>query len=58
MVKDTKTLELRVGSHTYYYYYSEAMYGYFRAPVSGNYTFKGFASERFALYISEYYGTA
>ena len=57
-MKDTKTLELRVGSHAYSYYYSEAMYGYFRAPVSGNYTFKGFASERFALYISEYYGTA
>ena len=34
------------------------MYGYFKAAVSGNYTFKGFASEKFALYISEDYGTA
>ena len=34
------------------------MYGYFKAVVSGNYTFKGFASEKFALYVSEDYGTA
>ena len=34
------------------------MYGYFKPPVSGNYTFKGFASEKFALYVSKSYGTA
>lgn len=32
--------------------------GYFYAPVSGNYIFRGAADDSFALYINQDYGTS
>ena len=32
--------------------------GYFTAPVAGTYTFRGFADDKFALYLSTDYGSA
>ena len=39
-------------------YYGQAFKGYFYAPVTGNYTFRGSADDSFGLYISDEYGSA
>jgi hypothetical protein len=39
-------------------YKGEVWKGYFLAPTSGNYTFRGWASYAFAFYISSTYGSA
>lgn len=39
-------------------YYGEAFTGYFTAPVSGEYTFRGVADDSFAVYLASSYGSA
>ena len=39
-------------------YYLQSWRGYFTAPATGTYTFRGEADDQFALYISSTYGTA
>ena len=38
-------------------YYGEVFKGYFYAPVTGNYIFRGMADDSFALYVSSVSGT-
>lgn len=38
--------------------FGEVLKGYFRAPVAGEYTFRGASSGSFGLYIAGNYGTA
>jgi hypothetical protein len=37
--------------------YAQIWKGYFTAPVSGEYTFRGIADDYFAVYISSVYGS-
>ena len=39
-------------------YYGQTFKGYFYAPVTGNYTFRGSADDNFGLYMSDEYGSA
>lgn len=38
-------------------YYGQVFKGYFYAPVTGNYIFRGAADDQFAMYISSQSGT-
>lgn len=38
--------------------YGQIFKGYFKAPKSGNYTFRGAADDNFGLYMSDNYGSA
>ena len=45
-------------TNVYGTFYGQVFEGYFRAPVDGNYTFRGSADDSFGLYISDHYGSA
>ena len=44
-------------TNVYGEYYGQVFKGYFYAPVSGNYTFRGSADDSFGLYMSDEYGS-
>ena len=57
-VTPTKILELKQMSNLFPYRYFTISQGYFKAPKTGNFTFRAFASDKFALYIASEFGTA
>ena len=57
LVEDSYRGEISTGDY-YGTYYGEVFSGYFTAPVSGNYIFRGVADDSFAVYLSSTYGSA
>ena len=48
--------DLREGSY-YSQYYAQTWNGYFTAPVTGNYTFRGNSDDIFQFYLASNYGS-